>query len=180
MIQRKSTLSKASKKENLSENDFIKQFIDSLWPHEKLKLDIARLEKIDLPAAKIASFLFKAQLVEIELRSLLESLDAFLEIKTKIFYIYRKVSKNELEVRKNSNLGQLKEELNNYQGVGLENLKTRLSLFHKERNKFTHALFLQNRDIEALATEAEKYRKHAEETLVLINKIDNDVWKKGI
>lgn len=149
------------------------KFIDTFWPYEKLKLDINKLDKVDLPAAKIASFLFKAQLVELELKGLLESIDELIKIKSRGFVVYRVLN---LDYRK-LGLGDLKKELAKYSNKSLTKLIIKLSLFKTKRNAFTHNLYLQNKDVNQLALEADKYKKYAEESLDLIKIIHNELWR---
>ncbi|EKD57458.1 MAG: hypothetical protein ACD_57C00287G0001 [uncultured bacterium] len=148
-------------------------YISYIRPFDRLTDSIEPLRKSSEPAAQIAHFLFKAQIVETKLKFLIEGINYFLELATKDYPIYRKA-----EIRKfresNYTLGQLKNELNKYQSRTIEKLDSKLSKFHDKRNEFTHQLFLQKKNINDLAIEASQYTKSAEESLSLIQ----NVWKE--
>lgn len=161
--------------ENLSLEQLEKNLFDMIWPYEKLKLDIAELDKLENPpVVKLASFLFKVQLVEFELRGLLSFFDKILEVENKSLPVYRKLSGKNQEKRRNSTLGQLKDELGNYNGSIIDKLISKLELLNKKRNVFTHHLFSQNTTIEDLAKESNQYKSYATHSLKLIEKIRKD------
>jgi len=150
-------------------------YINYIRPFDKLTDSVEELNKIKAPAAQIAYFLFKAQMVETKLRHLIEGLSFFLELATKDLSVYRRaIKKREF---KNYTLGQLKVELNKYQGESLVKLDTGLSKFKQKRDEFTHELFLQKKDIHVLAEEASKHTKSAEESLELIQEVWRDILK---
>lgn len=151
-----------------------RNYINFIHPYDKLIDGVEALSKLNLPAAHIAYFLFKSQIVETELRKLIDGINYSLEKINSDLSIYRKEKQNVKDSRKNSTLGQLKTELDNYQGKSIDKLKTRLSLFHQKRNDFTHQLFLQEKSMYQLGEDSKKYTKHAEESLILIQ----EVWKE--
>jgi len=152
-------------------------YINYVHPYDKLIDGVEGLSKINIPAAQIAYFLFKAQIVEVELRKLIEGINYFLEKANSKLPIYRKANSETKESLKQSTLGQLKNELNNYQGKSIERLKTKLSLFDGKRNEFTHQLFQQNKSMYELGQESATYTKHAEDSLELIQEVWKDILK---
>lgn len=152
-------------------------YINYVHPYDKLIDGVEGLSKINIPAAQIAYFLFKAQVVETELRKLIEGINYFLEKANNKLPIYRKENQDSKNTRKQSTLGQLKNDLNNYQGKSIEKLKAKLSLFYEKRNEFTHQLFQQNKSMYELGQESTTYTKHAEDSLELIQEVWKDILK---
>jgi len=148
-------------------------YIGYIRPFDLITDSVEQLRKSNEPAAQIAYFLFKTQIVETKLKFLIEGINYFLELATKDYPIYRKA-----EIRKfresNYTLGQLKNELNKYQSKTIHKLDSKLSKFHEKRNEFTHQLFLQKKKMPDLGKEATQYTKSAEESLSLIQ----EVWKE--
>ncbi len=151
-----------------------RNYLNLVHPFDKLIDGVEELNKIGVPAASIAYFLFKAQLVESRLRDLILGINYFLEKANKKLPIYRRLNHENKKRLKNSTLSQLCDELNCYQSQLVEKLKNKLSQFSTERNKFNHELYNQNKDIRDLSEEAKKYTKFAEESLDLIH----SVWEE--
>lgn len=142
----------------LTDEKYLREEIFKLiWPYEKLKLDVAELDKLESPpVVKIASFLFKSQLVEHELRSFIEFLDLILEEQTSGSSFKKIRSPKSQKKILTAGLGQLKDELDNYESESIEKIKTKINLFKKQRDKFTHKLFSQRNDIKSLSKETTK------------------------
>ncbi|MFZ1720256.1 MAG: hypothetical protein WAU28_02790 [Candidatus Moraniibacteriota bacterium] len=154
-----------------------KNYLNLVSPFDKLTDSVNELGKINLPAAHIASFLLKAQLVETRLRELILGINHSLRIKNSKLPIYRKLNSAARSRIKNSTLSQICDELNNYQSISIEKLHSELAKFtHSNgRNRFNHDLFNENKPVHELAEEAKEYTKYAEESLELIHKVWEEV-----
>lgn len=118
---------------------------------------------------QLAVFLFRAQLVETELKKLIITIDSFLELNKNKLPIFRKLSsKTKKWIEEKATLGVLSDSLNNYQGFNLNDLKKELSLFVDKRNEFQHKLFTRPYDIKKLANDSFKLIQHAKKSRQLI------------
>lgn len=167
---------KISSLKDLTEKYLVREIFELIWPYEKLKLDIAALEKIESPpAVKIATFLFKSQLVEHELRNFIHFLDSILERETAVLPFKKVRSKRSSAKLNDSGLGQLKSELDSYSSESINKIKDKINLFKNERDIFTHKLFSQKDDVSILAEKSQNYQKYASECLELINKTKDEI-----
>lgn len=147
-------------------------YINYIRPFDKLSDGIDELNKTNVPAAKIAYFLFKSQYTETKLKDLIIGLNYFLEFASKDFSVYKRAkTANDF---KEKTLGQLIYELKKYESKSLNKLVSSLSIVHEKRNEFTHELFIQNKDIRQLGEEAVEYTKNVEQCLKFIQ----DAWKE--
>jgi hypothetical protein len=147
-------------------------YINYIRPFDKLSDGIDELNKTNIPAAKIAYFLFKSQFTETKLKDFIVGLNYFLEFASKDFSVYKKAkTANDF---KEKTLGQLIYELKKYQSKSINKLISSLSLVHEKRNEFTHELFMQNKDIRQLGEEAIEYTKNVEQCLKFIQ----EAWKE--
>lgn len=162
---------------DLNEIYLRKEIFDQIWPYERLKLDIAKLDELsDPPIVKIAAFLFKAQLVEHELKNLIDYLDEILEHETSTLPFTKIRSKKSAKyLKENYGLGQLKNELENYKSRAIRKIITKIDLFKKQRDKFTHRLYHETSDISDLAKQSQINQRDAIECLELINKAKNEI-----
>lgn len=154
-----------------------KNYLSLLHPFDKLVDGVDELGKINSPAAQIALFLFKAQLVETRLRNLILGINQILEKKNNKLSVYRKLNSKTRTWIKNLTLSKICEELDNYQNPSIEKLRSKLNQFaHSEgRNRFNHELFNQSKSLQELAEEAKEYTQFAEESLDLIHKVWEDI-----
>lgn len=159
-----------------------KNYLNLVNPFDKLTDSVDQLGKINLPAAHIASFLLKAQLVETRLRELIFGINHSLRIKNSKLPIYRKLNSAARSRIKNSTLSQICYELNNYQSLSIEKLHSKLGKFtHSNgRNRFNHDLFNESKPVHELAEEAKEYAKYAEDSLELIHKVWEEVLEINI
>lgn len=150
-----------------------KNYLSLLHPFDKLVDGVDELGKINSPAAQIALFLFKAQLVETRLRNLILGINQILEKKNNNLSVYRKLNSKTRTWIKNLTLSKICEELDNYQNPLIEKLRSKLNQFaHSEgRNRFNHELFNQSKSLQELAEEAKQYTKFAEESVDLIHEV---------
>ena len=159
---------------DLIDKKYIEEMLKLIWPYEKLKLNVAELDKLENPpVVKIASFLFKSQLVEHELRSFIEFLDSILEKQTADLPFKKIRSPKSQKKILDAGLGQLKDELDNYESESIEKIKTKISLFKNQRDTFTHKLFSQSDDIRTLSKESAELLTFVTECLDLINNTRN-------
>ncbi len=156
-----------------------KSYLNLVHPSDKLIDGVEELNKIGAPAASIAHFLLKAQLVETRLRELVLGISYFLEKANKKLPIHRKLNSKYKTKLNNMTLSQLCDEVNNYNSESVEKLMNKLGQFaHSEgRNRFNHDLFNQTKEIHELSDEAKKYSKHAEESLDLMQEVWRDILK---
>lgn len=154
-----------------------KNYLNQIHPFDKLTDGVDELGKINSPMAQIASFLLKSQLVETRLRELILGIDYSLQRKNSRLPIYRKPSSDTKERINNSTLGQVRNELNNYQNPSIKKLQETLERFaHRDgRNRFTHKLFNQSKSVHELAEEAKEYTKFAEKSLDIIHEIWEEI-----
>lgn len=163
---------------DFTEAELKKKIFDHIWPYEKLKIDVEELDKLNLPAAKIASFLLKCQLVEHELKNLIVFLDEVTIQSTKGLPFTKirsdeKIKKLQYEL----GLGQLKNELKEFRNPDLKKIIDKIETFKKARDKFTHRLFSQNNDISDLAKESVFQQNNAVECLELIKDTHNKILR---
>ena len=154
--------------------DFKESFIALLVRDLKLKRDVGDLDQVNLPAAKIAAFLFKSQLVEVELRGLLDLIEDYIQKKSQGLIVYRKSKFDSSQL----GIGNLKNELAKYHNETVQKLVTKLSLFKEQRDAFTHNLYTQDAEITELAKEAERCKRRAEESMQLIENINRKLTKE--
>jgi len=156
-------------------------YLSLVHPFDKLIDGVNELDKVNSPAAQIALFLFKAQLVETRLRDLILGINYILEKTNNKLAVYRKLNSKAKKWIKNLSLSKLCKELDNYQNPSIKKLRSKLNQFaHTEgRNRFNHKLFNQNKSIQELAEEAKQYTKYAEESLDLIHKVWEEILTIG-
>lgn len=126
----------------LQRNESFKAIVDWRVKNEFLKNQIIALEKTkEFPIFSVLSFLLKTQLVEFELKQLITSLDLHLYFSntSKVLKIKTRTPKDMDERR--MTLGNLKNEIYQYEGKVLENLQEQLSKLVGLRNDFVHKLF---------------------------------------
>lgn len=171
---------------DFTEENLRQEVFDMIWPYEKLKLDVARLDKLSEPSiVKVAAFLFKAQLVEHELKEFLFFLDEIIEKETSALPFKKvRTTKSVKDINERFGLGQLKQELKNYQSKDIIKIIAKIDQFKENRDKFTHRLYNEPTDINLLAKESEANQKDAAECLKLItvakNKIVLEVYQLRI
>jgi len=165
---------------DLTEEELRKRIFDQIWPYEKLKYNIAELDKLsDPPVVKIASFLFKAQLVEYELKQFIDFLDEIVERETSVLPFKKVRSKKDSKViNEKWGLGQLRNELENYESKDIQEISNRIDLFKKQRDKFTHRLYYETDDINNLAKKCQEGQKATVECLNLMNVVTNKILRE--
>lgn len=165
---------------DLTDKKYVEEIFKTIWPYEKLKLDVAELEKLENPPiVKIASFLFKSQLVEHQLKDFINYLDSILEKQTTELPFKKVRNPKSLKwINNNAGLGQLKEELNNYESESIRKIKSKINLFKEQRDIFTHKLFSQSDDIETLSRDSAKLLVFVTECLELISKTRNMIMEE--
>lgn len=136
--------------------------------NEFLKKEIAKLDKnSNFLIFSIAAFLLQTQLIEFELKQLIPKLDQHL-----FFSSTSKVLNRKTRTPKDLNdtqltLGNLKFEINGFEGNFLTNLQSNLQKLVKLRNHFVHELF-------NLGTINELIKK-SKQGLVISNRIIVDI-----
>lgn len=175
-----------SKYSNLSNLNWLKLRVRSLRDtylsvvssYDKIKDGVEILNKSNIPASKIAYFIFKSQIVEFELRKLLNGINYLTEDHNGKMVISRKLSKNEQErIDKKLTLGGVISELSNYKCISLEILLRKINnvRFNQERNEFTHSLFKSDKSLLTLSEKAKIYTGYANEILSLIHSVWNEI-----
>lgn len=156
-----------------------------------LKGQIEKLERLkDLVIISISVFLLKCQIIEFEIKQTIFSLDFHLYSQNRSELINRQVrTPKDLE---NLTLGQLVGEFKKFVTSSdvpistgrntklndksiLNQLKQKLGILVKKRNKFTHKLFSLREETSILAKDAQEGIDIANKTLKLLERLENEL-----
>lgn len=132
----------AVKKNTTPKVNVISSALDWFRKIERIKNEIKDLEKVsNVTTIYISVFLLKSQLIEFELKQLINTLDQHLYFTSGSTILKIRVKTPLFLSKQKQTMGDLIQELERYDGVLLNDIKVRLQLLKKTRNQFTHNLF---------------------------------------
>lgn len=118
------------------------KIVDWNTKNKFLKNEISKLENAKtFPIFTIIAFLLKSQLIEFELKQLITSLDQHIHFSSTSKILKRKTRTPKELDDKRMTLGRLKDEVLQFEGNFLDDLKNSLSTLVDLRNTFVHKLF---------------------------------------